>query len=243
MALSYGKWTKYQKMKENGFLHPHLPETALFSEKRLWDFVERFCQVVIKPSLGYGGKGIMQVSQLENDNYEIHHWYKKMVVNSRTEVMDYFTENRSKKMKYIVQQKIPLSLIDHAPFDLRVMVQRKKGFYAWKVTGCMAKVAANGFIITNAAQKVYPGREALKQLHLEESFIENLIEKINEISLITANHLQNYYRKSRRMGLDIGIDSNGKPWIIEVNLTPSIAMFNLLEDKSMLNEIREYRRG
>lgn len=243
MALSYGKWTKYQKMKENGFLHPHLPETALFSEKRLWDFVERFRQVVIKPSLGYGGKGIIQISQFENDNYEIHHWYSKRIVNSRGEVLDYIIENRSKKKKYLVQERIPLALINHAPFDLRVMVQRKKGSYAWKVTGCMAKVAANGFFITNAAKKVYSGREALKQLGLDESLIENLMEEINEISLITASHLQKYYRKSRRMGLDIGIDSNGKPWIIEVNLTPSTAMFNLLEDKSMLNEIREYRRG
>lgn len=243
MALSYGKWTKYKTMMENEVLQRYLPETALFSETKLWDFVERFHQVVIKPSLGYGGKGIMQISKLENNDYEIHHWYKKMIVNSETEVIQYFLENCVRKRKYIVQERIHLATIGNAPFDLRVMVQRKKGSFDWKVTGCMAKVAANGFMITNAVKRVYPCREALKHLQLEDSFLENLLKEIDEISLTTASYLQNSYKKSRRMGLDIGIDKKGKPWIIEVNLSPSVSMFNLLEDKSMLNEIKEYRRG
>lgn len=243
MALSYGKWTKYKKMLENELLQPYLPKTALFSETNLWEFVERFRQVVIKPTLGYGGKGIIQISHLENGHFEIHHFFKKMLVNSKAEVLDYLAENHSRKKKYIVQERIPLALINNSIFDLRVMVQRKKSTFDWKVTGCMAKVAANGFIITNAVKKVYTGREALKHLQLEDSFLENLLKEIDDISLITASHLQNYYRKSRRIGLDIGIDKNGKLWIIEANLSPSIAMFNLLKDKSMLDEIRKYRRG
>lgn len=243
MALSSGKWTKYKKMIENELLQPYLPETELFSETKLWDFVERFRQVVIKPSRGYAGKGIMQISQLENDYYEIHHGFKKKLVKSREEVLAYIKENHHRKKKYIIQERIPLALINNSIFDLRVMVQRKKSSVDWKVTGCMAKVAANGFIITNAAKRVYTGRDALHSLQLDEGLFENLIKEIEEISLITARHLQNYYRKSRCIGLDIGVDENGKLWIIEANLTPSVYMFNLLEDKSMLNEIREYKRG
>lgn len=44
------------------------------------------------------------------------------------------------------------------------------------------------------------------------------------------------------IGFDMGIDQEGEIWIIEANLTPNIAMFNKVEDKSAYELIKSYRR-
>ncbi|MDR7314316.1 YheC/YheD family protein [Brevibacillus nitrificans] len=42
-------------------------------------------------------------------------------------------------------------------------------------------------------------------------------------------------------GFDMGIDSNGKVWIIEANLRPDITLFLKLKDKGMYLTIVSYR--
>ncbi|WP_141692548.1 YheC/YheD family protein [Paenibacillus pectinilyticus] len=43
-------------------------------------------------------------------------------------------------------------------------------------------------------------------------------------------------------GVDIGIDKEMKPWIIEVNTRPDKYIFNALSDKRMFRKIIRYER-
>lgn len=122
------------------------------------------------------------------------------------------------------------------------MVQRRRNTSDWQVTGKLAKIAARGYIVTNVARTVCPVEEAIAASDLHTSLNEILIE-IDKVSLLIANHLMDYYKKSHIFELDIAIDTGGKIWIIEANLRPSISMFNLLKDKKQYKMIKRYRRG
>jgi len=58
---------------------------------------------------------------------------------------------------------------------------------------------------------------------------------------------QTFHEKSVRavqtalLGLDIGIDTSGKPWIIEANFTPAKSLFLKLKEKSMYHRIMSYK--
>lgn len=243
METSVGKWTKYEIMKEEQDLSSYLPETQLFTKESLWEFLDKYNRIVFKPCMGCQGNGVIQISSLEKDQYEIHEEIKKIKFNNRDEIYDYLMKKQRAKRYYILQQKIDLAVIDGNPFDLRVMVQRKKDLPEWRVTGQIARVAAKGFFITNAANKLLSVEEAIELSLLNQRPLNDKLSEINKVALATAVHLEKYYPGCRVIGLDMGIDSKEKVWIIEANLDPRIGFFKYLKDKSMYNTIVEYFRN
>jgi hypothetical protein len=151
-------------------------------------------------------------------------------------------ENYCWKKRYIVQQRIPLAKIDECPFDIRVMVQRKKNSPIWVVTGKLAKVAAKRFVITNYPQEILQLETAMLRSSFDKP-TDDILSIIDQVCLQTAEHIGNYYKDFRLMGLDIGLDSDANVWIIEANLSPSLTPFKSLEDKTMYNNILRHIRG
>ena len=240
MIVSGGKWTKYKLMKEEEKLSSYLPETQLFSKKSLYEMLDKYNQIVFKPCLGYQGIGVIQITSLKNDQYELHEEIFKTKLNGRGRLYDYLIKKQQNKGKHILQQNIKLKAIDNNPFDIRVMVQYKKDSYSWEVTGKIVRVAAKGFFITNAAKKLLTVEETIGTSLLNRRTFNDIISEINETALLTAAHLKKYYSDCCLIGLDIGIDIQEKIWIIEANLHPGIRLFDRLKDKSMYNKIKKY---
>ncbi len=244
MGVSVGKLTKYKFMEKNSNLKDYLPNTELLTYKSFSAFLDQYGIVIVKPCIGLRGSGVVQISTLGFDKYQFHFKHKKVEVEGRQQAFTYLSENYLKiKKKYIVQQKIPLATINNCPFDIRVMIQRKTSDLNWKVTGILVKVAAKGFFVTNYAKGVKTLEEAIIASSISKFDSEMVKSELKLIGLETAKTLQEYYKERRRIGLDIGITDSGKLWIIEANLTPTISMFDLLDDKTMYEEIKEYRKG
>ena len=242
MGISRGKWTKHQLMLKDGDFVKYLPDTQLLSEDSFWLFLDNYNQVIVKPSIGSLGRGIIKVTNHGDREYEVHIEHKKIVVNGREKTYKIVCDNLRKK-KYIVQEVILLETYHNRPFDIRVMVQRKKNSLKWNVTGKAVKVAANGFFITNVAKEIVTIEEAFRESQLPNNLFSELLTEIEHVSLKTANYLGKYYPKTRKFGIDIGIDDKGKVWIIEVNVNPNIAMFKTLGDEIVLNKIRAFLKG
>jgi glutathione synthase/RimK-type ligase-like ATP-grasp enzyme len=241
MTYSYGKWTKYQLMKGEENLVWYLPETIVFSVDSFWALLEKFGAIVMKPNEGSQGYGVVQISKLEEGNYEIHSHNRKRMVD-RNKLEEFLAREKYARKLYIVQEKIPLARINHCPFDIRVMVQRKQGEEEWHVTGKAVKVADEGFFITNVAKEILMLNQALERSHIENINLEAINTEIDNLSLWTAAKLGTYYQNSRMIGLDIGITSKGQLYIIEANLKPSIGLFKKFLDKQMLRNIRDFRK-
>lgn len=244
MSISKGKWTKFLLMSKDERLLDVLPDTRYFEENALWEMLDKYKQVMLKPNFGCQGLGIIQVTAMDNEEIELHIGHQKVVLQGKESAYEYLKQNHLKKRnpRYIIQRKIPLAQINLHPFDIRVMVQRKRDSSEWTITGKLAKVAASHFVVTNVAQAVLTVEEAIERSSLNNKQKNDIVSEMERISLLVVQELAKSYPDRRTYGLDIGIDQAGKIWVIEANLNPAIAMFRKLTDGSY-GEIRAYRRG
>lgn len=225
-------------------LAKHLPDTIPFSQKNLWKFVRKYREVIIKPTYGSRGKNIYKLSSLSKNKYQIHFRNEKYLFSTKTEAYTYL-KNRIKTTPFVIQRFIPLLQLNSSPFDIRVMVQRVDFSSPWAVTGKIAKIAGEGFIVTNnrlSSGSVLPVKKALQQSPLNPSCndIDFILDQIDQITLRAANSLLSYYKDQRVFGFDIAIDIYGRIWIIEVNLRPLLSHFKKLPNQTMF-KIMKYK--
>lgn len=236
MKITKDKWGNYKIMKGSGKLIPYLPETKLMKKTSFWSLINRYDKIILKPCVGASGRGVMQVSAKKNDLFEIHSETNKKTIKGRHQTFRYI-KNKIKSRPFVIQRRIALATVDKTPFDVRVMVQKKnKG--PWEVTGKLAKIAQEGYIITNAARGIVSVENAIKQSSLKKS---PELSKIDKIAMLVAKRLNQFY-KVRTIGFDIGIDKKGNIWVIEANFNPSVSPFLMLADKSMYRKIMSYKK-
>ena len=77
MGVSIGKWTKHNLMAREEGLSMYLPHTKLLTENSLWKMMDQYEKVMIKPCIGYHGRGIVQITSLADEKLEIHSGYQK----------------------------------------------------------------------------------------------------------------------------------------------------------------------
>jgi hypothetical protein len=230
-----GKWSKHQHLVQDERLQEYLPETTLFTPETLWEYTAKYKTVILKPSGGGGGVGIIQVTSLGDDRYSVHAGSSTLSVEGKANTVSY-VRSLFRPKPYLIQPRIRLGRIEGRPFDVRIMVQRRKG-QPWKVTGWLVKLAGPGFVVTNIARsrgKVLPLETAFRLSDIHET--PDLLQKLREVALTAADRLGTVYPGLRMIGLDMGIDVNGKPWIIEANFRPALSLFQKLPDR------RCYRR-
>jgi glutathione synthase/RimK-type ligase-like ATP-grasp enzyme len=217
-------------MKEDDALAGYLPETHTLTETDFWRMLNQFGAVVIKPSEGSRGYGVLQVTKLRENRFEIHTGNTKINCERRG-LAEFLDKDKYRRKMYIVQEKIPLATMEDRPFDIRVMVQRQEDANEWNVTGKLVKVAAKGYFITNVKPEILPLNEAFeKSSLLEDIDFQVISDKLDIIAILTAYQLEEYYPNSQIFGLDIGITDKGKLYIIEANLKPSWALFKKLKE-------------
>src|SRR5690606_24434418 len=153
LAYRWDKWTKHRLMLRSPRLRAVLPHTLRLNEQNFYMMAKKFGQVIVKPSAASGGKGVIKVSRTRGGLYHVHHGKSRQTLSLRGAYAE-IARLRSRKynnMPYLVQQRINLATINRKLFDIRVMVQRKKGT-DWQVTGVMGKIAGPGYFITNLAR-------------------------------------------------------------------------------------------
>lgn len=140
MVLGRGKWTKHKILRKSTLLRLALPNTRIFNKRNFLSYIEKYNEVIVKPSDGSGGAGVMQVISAGYGLYAVQYGKVKITLEGLPQTYQYI---RSKtKRNYLVQQRIPLAKVKGKPFDVRVMVQKKRGS-SWVLTGTMAKIAGS----------------------------------------------------------------------------------------------------
>jgi hypothetical protein len=241
VKLSFSKWSKYKVLKKSPDLKPHLPETYWIREESFWRLLNKFGEVILKPSGSYGGHGVLLIKSLGNMEFKVQAGPKQETISGKTNLYGYMKKRINKN--FIVQRRISLASVNKRPFDLRVMVQRLRKS-PWEVTGKLAKVAGKGYIITNMRRSsgtILPVKIAIKRSPLKRFPISDLLYNIDQVALLTAKQLKQYYPNVRAIGIDMGLDDNGNIWIIEANFKPVYSLFLKLKNKSMYRKIQSYR--
>ncbi|PGM93713.1 YheC/YheD family protein [Bacillus cereus] len=239
------KQKMYSFLKTDEYVSSLFPETIPLNEKHdLWFLLDKYRHVVLKPISGSLGTGIIKIVKDSDEQYEMQYRNK---IRKGLDKRQLFThvKQKMKPKPYLVQAYIQLAQVEYCPFDVRVIVQRKKNECAYTVTGIYAKVAQEGYFTTNLAKKgkVFTLQQAIDCSDIKKvTTIDDVWQNIDCAAVTVAQKLGEVAPLHCIWGLDVGIDFHGKLWIIEVNSNPGMKGFKRLKNKSMYKTIQAYKR-
>ncbi|WP_053598760.1 YheC/YheD family protein [Bacillus sp. FJAT-18017] len=242
------KWTLKNVLENQSEFRQFVPETKWFNPTNLSNMLDRHRMVYVKPDNWSFGRGVIRVERVENEDGSNQYTFQRktkiytydtfadLLASLDKEIKDIMKKRKTKNKKYIIQKGIHLLKYERCIFDLRIMVQRTPD-KKYEVTGMLGRVADPQRIVTNFHSNgmVYPV-EPLLAKHMNG---EKLVAYKNKLRKLGEQIGQLYNLNA--IGIDIGLDRDFFPWIIEVNIWPDPYVFDELEDKTMITRIIELR--
>ncbi|MDR1159834.1 MAG: YheC/YheD family protein [Syntrophomonadaceae bacterium] len=219
----FDKWELYKILQQNQNTVLYVPETALLEPDQLEDFIKRHPAVYIKPRNSSRGQGIIKAMRV-SDGFK----YLKADSNDKCwrncKSPHAIIENLTNKKNFIMQTAIDLAEYKDRLFDLRAQAQ-KNGQGNWVMTGVGARVAAAGHIVThihNGGQKENFDLILEYLYHEDEcskNSVKNELKRICDLVPPVIEHGLGI--NLGIISLDVGLDKNGKIWLIEANSKPA----------------------
>jgi hypothetical protein len=214
---TFGKWETYQALTFFKETTKYLPVTTLLTLSTLEQFLKKYKYSFIKHNYGRNGLKVLRIEKAEK-----HYLCKTggSVVKSwrfakLAQLFSFLCETLGKNL--ILQQGIFLAQIGDSPFDMRILVQKNSNS-EWTISALNFRIAKPGAIVTNfaaGAKDVFlsPGEELL---HAGLSW-----ESLKYFTLQTVYAMETFFGSLGEIGLDVGLDRDGKLWLIEANSRPS----------------------
>ncbi|WP_053362715.1 YheC/YheD family protein [Bacillus sp. FJAT-27251] len=242
------KWKLKNVLEKQSEFRQHVPETQWFNHENLSDMLDRHQMVYVKPDNWSMGRGVFRVERVKNEDGSDRYMFQRetkvysfdsfaeLFASLDKQIKDMMKKRKTKNKKCLIQKGIHLLKYEGRIFDFRVLVQRTPD-HKFEVTGMAGRVAQSQRVVTNIANhgQGYQVEPLLAQYMSDEQVqafkikLKELGEKIAPIYNLDA------------IGIDIGVDRDFFPWIIEVNIWPNLYGFDELEDKTMFNRIMEIR--
>lgn len=242
------KWEIHRLYAGHSKFRKRMPPTSVLSRSTLKKFINLYPSVYIKGKNEHTGFGIIKAWKTKDGYRYVKVKGEPESANTLEELYEKVKDGR-KSRSVLVQKAIDLAEIEGRPFSVRVMLMRD-GRKNWRYAGMLAKVAGDDSVVTNVRRGggyAATIEQALsKALGYNRKKIESMKKRLIGLSYQLIRYAASKY-KTYETGLDIGIDKQGRIWIIEVNLAyPSYGLFNRLEDKTYYRKIKslaeEYKR-
>lgn len=220
------KWEVYDQLKHDEAILSNLPETKILSKENLTELSQKYETVFLKPINGSQGINIIKLTRKGESEYtcetsmnqQAANWNKIFTLDDFYQQLKPLLQNRI----YLVQQGIAFVPYDSRAMDFRVLCHKNRMFQ-WEATSIVARVAAEDMFVSNLAQGGIMMRplKALNTLFNRQQAIETYTQ-MRKIALAAAGIVSRGISGiTGELGIDIGIDKDGKPWLIEVNSKPS----------------------
>lgn len=222
----FDKWQVYEWLTGDKRTRRHIPNTLLYTRpKTCAQFIRAHGTTFLKPVHGSLGLGIIRV-QPKAEGQTFYEIKSKQGREQRTapspEAAVDSLKPRLSKRPYLIQQGLLLAHYKDRPFDVRIVLQRN-GEGEWRRTKGFARVAKNGEFTSNLSSggEAMPVEKVLQTIFAKPSQRLQCRRQIQKVShLVTTVIEEQSGKEFGELGIDIGIDSRGQVWIIEVNSKP-----------------------
>lgn len=206
---------------------PH-PETYKYSEKNFAKLRKRHPVLFLKPIMGSKGYGIIIVEKMAENNFSLKYkvrdkkkknWLRMNKQNIpknklHKTVREVMKELRLSRAPYLVQQGIDFFRYKNQPTDFRLIVQRGR-YGALINSGLMMRVGGN------LSQGGRPADYRLVLESFETNYgikVESIRDQVANIAINTHIALEKFTKREiGDLGMDVVIDNDGNPYIIEAN--------------------------
>ncbi|MCU5409074.1 YheC/YheD family protein [Bacillus cereus] len=221
------KLSVYNRIKRMEKFKQHLiPFYGLTDGNKFFDMIDCYGKVIIKPTSGNKGKGIIFIEQ--------HGMYYRINESKQVTTMDKkqllsFVSHKIQEKGYIVQQFISCQMKSGNVYDFRLHVQRN-GEGNWVITSIYPRIGPLGSIVSNMGSGGY---STYLDVFLKTEFDKNwynIQRDLEQFAINFSNCFNSLYEDVLfdELGIDVGIDNNQKLWLFEVNWRPGVPnIFNL----------------
>lgn len=245
------KWEKTKVLQLNPNLVPYIPDTRRYNLQQLEEMLNVHHVVFIKPDHGTFGNGVMSVElyQAESEEpkkeeeapiqYKLRQGIESIIFPSLEELHAVISKKIGGRL-FLMQKGITMLTHQHRKFDIRILVQ-KNPQNNWEATGFVGRVAAPQKIITNyhGGGSAHPIEDLLKH-HLTPKQYVKLYKELKLLGVSVGEQLNRKFPRLKEIGIDIAIDEQFHPWILEVNTLPALFPFKKFKNKNIYKKIRKY---
>lgn len=224
-------------------VRPLLPPSAPYrGEASLVDWIEaRDGGAFLKPVVGSQGKGALAIAASPGGRWTLsgRDAFGRLVQARRLPRREAMREVAARigRRPYLMQPLLELRGPDGEPFDLRALMQ-KDGSGAWRMTGIAVRTGAPESVTANlhgGGVARAPG-PYLAGLFGERQAVR-LLERLREASDSIVLRLEQLYGRFAELGLDYGIDREGRIWFLEANTKPGRASMSAAGEAAVSNAI------
>ncbi|NHN34561.1 YheC/YheD family protein [Paenibacillus agricola] len=239
------KWRKTKAILRNSALRRYVPDTKKMTRASLQEMLNRYSMVYIKPDSGTFGIGVMKVEKVSESEGKPFRYQAGVVKKTFTSFDPMYNSilKLTRRRLYLVQKGIHLTKYRNRRFDIRVMVQqspRRK----WEATGVIGRVAHPKKIVTNFHNGgTLEPIEKLLGAYVSGPAKPKYIHRLRKLGLVMANQLHSNFRGIKEIGLDVALDKELHPWVLEINTSPDPYIFKRLKDKRIFGKIRHYAKA
>jgi glutathione synthase/RimK-type ligase-like ATP-grasp enzyme len=235
------KWAKTDALLADPVIREYVPATRSFDRSNVEQMLDQYGMIYVKPIYGTFGNGVIRIEKRTDDAepYFFQSGERKYAFASFDEMYRKLLVVK-KRRDYIAQQGIHLLKFAGRRFDLRVMVQ-KNPLSRWETTGIIGRVAHPRKIVTNyhAGGTPMPVIKLLNgSLPEEQSILYRT--RLRKLGVEIAKTMEKRFPRLKEIGVDVAIDENFKPWILEVNTLPDPFLFRKLSGRTVFKRIYSY---
>ncbi len=218
------KMSVYNRLlSSNEFRSYLIPSEPLQSFQQLLSYFQQYERLIIKPINGHRGIDVIYIEKAK-DYFKLLRDGK--VQTMTTEQLSEFILAQMQKSRMMIQPFINCRTRTGQVFDFRLHVQ-KEGRGEWVITAIYPRIGAPGNIVSNIHMG---GSTNYLESFLAQEFsdrAETIKLFLEDFALRLARYLdilqyQLYQEKLDEIGIDIGLDHQGKYWLFEVNWRPGI---------------------
>lgn len=234
------KWEIAEQLKGVEYSSGLFPYTKLFTgSASLYEMLQRYPEVYLKPTGGSLGKGIIQVIRTHN-SYICQYQRMEDTITKKYESLGSLgrmLDSRIGNRPYIIQQGIDLIKQNGSIVDFRALVQKNwKG--KWSLTSIVGRRGPEDSIVSNVSTggTILSLREALENADAPSLQVDRIITVMKTSALkITQMFELGAKGHYAELGIDFAVDHTGRVWVLEINSKPSKAGHSV---GSLVKEVR-----